>query len=64
MATLTDDTVERYLDVCLEAVEEEPDRFSAWERDFLESAEDQNEQGFLSEAQVDKLLQIYEDRCS
>lgn len=58
----TEDRIEEIIEESLEALEERQDDFTAWERDFLESVEDHNEQGHLTEAQIEKLIEIYEDK--
>jgi len=58
--------IERMIEVCLETLEEHPERFSSWEIDFLESVEEYNEMGHLTEGeggQLEKLEEIYEERC-
>lgn len=54
--------IEVMIEEALEALEAHPDRFTAWERDFLESVEEQNEQGHLSSFQVAKLEEICEEK--
>lgn len=54
--------VEEAIEAALEALEEDPDSFSAWERDFIESLEEQNEQGHLTENQIAKLGEICEEK--
>lgn len=61
---MDDGHIEERIEACLEALEEHPDRFTAWERDFLESVEEQNEQGHLSEGQAAKLDEIYEGKVA
>jgi len=59
---IDDARTEEIIEECLEAVEERTDDFSAWERGFLESVEEANEQGHLTLAQTEKLLEIYQDK--
>jgi hypothetical protein len=55
--------VETMLADCLEAVADDPGRFTAWEREFLEELEEVNDAFFLTDAQRDKLAQIHAERC-
>lgn len=43
-----------------EALDADPGRFTKWERDFVESVEEQNDVGHLSPAQIAKLEEIHE----
>lgn len=54
--------IEEMIDECLEAVEEDTDAFTEWEIEFLESIEDQNEDRHLTDQQVEKLTEIWEEK--
>ena len=56
-----EERTEKLIEACLDKLEQDQDGFSAWERSFLESVEEQNEQGHLSEAQIAKLEEIAEE---
>lgn len=58
----TEDEIETMVEDCLRAVEERPDDFTGWERTFIESIEDQNQTVHLTDEQVEKLEQIWEER--
>lgn len=45
----------------LNVLEDQTERLSAWEREFITSVSDQNAHGIkLSDSQVDKLAELYE----
>jgi len=56
--------IEQMIADCLVAVEDDSDAFTEWEVEFLESIEDQNEDRHLSESQVDKLTEIWEEKVN
>jgi len=56
--------IEQMISDCLVAVEDDSDAFTEWEVEFLESIEDQNEDRHLSESQVDKLTEIWEEKVN
>jgi hypothetical protein len=58
-----EDDVEEMIEACRTAADDDPKRFTAWEIRFLEELEDRNVDHHLTESQVDKLRQIYEERC-
>jgi len=58
----TEAEIESMLEDCQEAVEERGDDFTAWELQFIEEAADTNETAHLTEKQVEKLEQIWEER--
>lgn len=60
--TPSDEEIETMLSECIEALEERPDDFTGWERTFLEDLEEKNELGHLSEKEIAKLEEIYEER--
>ena len=61
---LTDeDDLEQVLADCIAMVEEDPARFTPWERQFLAELEDANDAFHLTDAQRDKLGQIHAERC-
>ena len=55
--------IEKMLEACLELLEDVDHPFTAWEVTFIEDVEEANETGHLSDFQVEKLEQIYEERC-
>ena len=57
-----DEDIERMISECAVAIEERPKDFTGWEMDFIESVSDANETTHLSDSQVEKLEQIWEDR--
>ena len=57
---MDDETIERLISSCLDSLDDEPDKFSEWENDFLESIRDLNDWSYLTEKQIGKLEQIYE----
>lgn len=62
MTRTEDERIEGMVQACLEAVDAEEDRFTAWEVDFIESLEAAVEDGHLSQRQVDKLAEIYAEK--
>lgn len=46
-----------------EVLDADPGRFTKWERAFIESVEDQNDVGFLSDAQREKLEELHDEHC-
>jgi len=58
----SEDEIEGMIRDCQEALEERPDDFTGWERSFIEDIEDNNETTHLSEGQIEKLEQIWEER--
>ena len=52
--------VEEAVAQLVEALDEDPDRFTAWERDFLESIEVQVEERHLSAKQLARLEELLE----
>jgi len=60
--TYTEEQIEQLLEDCRQAAEDRPDEFTAWELQFIEDAADANETTHLTEAQVEKLEQIWEER--
>jgi len=58
----TEAEIEKLIEDCEAAVDERSDEFTAWEIQFIESVSDQNELGFLSPQQIEKLEQIWEQR--
>ncbi|MEN6368293.1 MAG: hypothetical protein ABFD77_01170 [Thermotogota bacterium] len=57
-----DEEVEKMISDCQEAIEETPDSFTGFEREFIRSVAAQNETDHLSEKQIEKLEQIWEER--
>ena len=51
--------VEQMLDSCLQTLEQHEFFFTSWEKQFLESVEDQIDGNVITEKQFDKLEQIY-----
>jgi len=60
--TYTEDQIELMLENCQAAVEERRDDFTAWELKFIEEVEDANQTLHLTENQIEKLEQIWEER--
>jgi len=60
--TYTETEIEQMLSDCQEALEERPDDFTGWEVSFLEDVADSNETTHLSDGQIEKLEQIWEER--
>lgn len=54
--------IEEMLGQCVAALEERPDDFTGWERTFIEDLELKNEEGHLSDNQLQKLEQVWEER--
>ena len=61
-AVMDDETVEKLVCECLEALDEDPDKFNEWETDFLESIRDQNDWTYLTPKQIAKLEQLWEKK--
>jgi hypothetical protein len=59
----TDEEVEKMIAECREELEENPKAFTGFEREFIESVADANETTHLTDKQIAKLEQIWEDRC-
>jgi hypothetical protein len=59
----TDEEIEGMIADCQKAVEENPDVFSKFESEFIESVADANETAHLTEKQIEKLEQIWEERA-
>ena len=60
--TYTEEEIESMLEDCQAALEERPDDFTGWETSFIEDVADNNETTHLTEGQVEKLEQIWEER--
>ena len=60
---MDEEHIERMLEACLELMDQDDHPFTSWEVGFIEDAEEKNETGHLSPTQVEKLEQIYEERC-
>jgi hypothetical protein len=58
-----DEEVDTMISDCQAALESNPDAFTGFERTFIESVSDANETTHLSNKQIEKLEQIWEDRC-
>ena len=58
----TEEEVEKMVTDCIEALDERPDDFTGWETSFIEDIAEQNETTHLSENQIEKLEQIWEER--
>lgn len=58
----TEDEIEKMIEDCQEALEERPDDFTGFERTFIEDVADANETAHLTDNQVEKLEQIWEER--
>ena len=61
--TYTDDEVEQMIEDCQRAVDERPVEFTGFEREFIESVADANETSHLTDKQIEKLEQIWEERA-
>lgn len=59
----TEGEIETMLSDCQEAIEENADAFTGFERTFIESVADANETTHLTDKQIEKLEQIWENRC-
>jgi len=59
----TDEEVDTMIADCQKELEENPDTFTGFERTFIESVSDANETVHLTDKQIDKLEQIWEERC-
>ncbi len=57
-----EEVIEQMIEESLVAVEERCDDFTEFEVEFLESVEDQNEVRHLTENQIDKLTEIWEEK--
>lgn len=57
---IDEEEVEAMIAALRDALDADPGRFTKWERTFIESVEEQNDAGFLSGAQREKLEEIYE----
>jgi hypothetical protein len=60
---IDEEEIERMISDLTEAVEENPGQFSKWERDFIESVEENNDGGHLSERQREKLEELHDKHC-
>lgn len=58
----TEEEIEQMIAECMEALEQRPDDFTGWETSFLEDVSDANETTHLTDSQVEKLEQIWEER--
>ncbi len=64
MSTFEDDeAVEQMIAALREALDEDPDEFSEWEREFIRSVQDQNDGAHLSEKQCAKIEELYDEHC-
>ena len=54
--------IENMLDTLLDDLDQNQERYTTWEQQFLESIDDQSEDMVLSDNQVEKLTEIYSDR--
>lgn len=61
---MDDELIEGMIADCLDMLDRSPHAFSAWEQTFLESIDDQQHGRHLTDAQQDKLEQIWEDKCA
>lgn len=55
--------VETMLEECLEAIEDDEEKFTSWEISFLESIENFVNDRVLTDAQWEKLQQIHEEKA-
>jgi hypothetical protein len=55
--------VEDMIAALREALDADPGRFTTWERSFIESVEEQNDVGFLSATQREKLEELHDEKC-
>jgi len=60
---MDEDRIEELIADCLDELDRHTHNFSAWEQTFLESIDEQHHERHLSDAQVTKLVQIWEDKC-
>lgn len=61
--TTDEQEVEAMIAALCEVLDADPGRFTKWERAFIESVEDQNDVGFLSDAQREKLEELHDEHC-
>lgn len=61
--TVSEARIEYMINACSFTVGRHIDRFSAWEIKFLDSVENANETGHLTDAQIDKLTEIFKAKC-
>jgi len=57
-----EEQIEMMIEECLEALADNSSKFTAWEQTFLEDLEGVNDFEHLTDKQVEKLTQIYEDK--
>lgn len=57
-----DGQIEHMIEECLTALSDDETIFSTWEQTFLESLENTNDERHLTDKQIKKLEQIYEDK--
>ena len=57
-----EERIEQMIEDCLDAIDADSDRFTAWEITFLESIEDQNYFQHMTETQIQKLEEIWETK--
>lgn len=63
MTDWDEEDVEDMIAACREAIDADPKRFTAWEIRFVEELEDRNVDHHLTDGQIDKLREVYEERC-
>ncbi len=54
--------IEKIIEELREQYEDDSEVFTQWEQEFIESIDERNSWDHLSPSQLDKLLQIYEER--
>lgn len=57
-----DEAAERRIELMLEDVERRPEHYTRWEKDFLESAEEQIGERHLSDLQVEKVGEVWREK--
>ena len=57
-------TIEALLDQCLDTYDEDPDRFTEWEQDFLENIRERVDWSHFSPTEEEKIEEIFEDRVA
>lgn len=61
--TVSETRIEYMIEACAYMVGLHIDRFNVWEIKFLDSVENTNETGHLTDNQIDKLTEIFEAKC-
>jgi hypothetical protein len=58
-----DERIEEMIAELLDALDADPHAFTAWEQTFVESLDEQQHERHLSEKQIDKLVDLWGEKC-